>query len=109
MQTRTIKQKLKSTKLWCALAGIILGVVLSIGGASTESDIQTIVGCVTSLISAVTYIITEGKIDAASASAIGVSIQKLIEYFSEILATPEEDDVPENMDSDINNEVVLHD
>ena len=46
MQTRTIWQKLKSTKLWCAIAGIALGIILAVGGNGAESDIQAIAGCV---------------------------------------------------------------
>lgn len=84
MKTRTIGQKLKSTKLWCAVAGIILGVVIAVSGSKAEADIQTIAGCVTALISAITYIAAEGKIDASSAATIGVSIQALIDYFTKI-------------------------
>ena len=89
MQTRTIWQKLKSTKLWCAIAGIALGVILAVGGNGAESDIQAIAGCVTALISAITYIVTEGKIDAASASTIGTALQGIIEYISDMFEVEE--------------------
>jgi len=70
MQTRTIWQKLSSTKLWCAIAGIAVGAAIALGvGAGT---IQTVAGAVTSVAALVTYIMTEGKIDAA---AVGSTVQ----------------------------------
>lgn len=54
--------KLTSRKLWLAIAGVAYGIALSLGANATE--IQTIAGGVISLISAVTFIIVEGKIDA---------------------------------------------
>lgn len=59
-----ITRKLTSRKLWMALAGVATGIAIALG--ADASDIQTITGAVTALFSAVTYIITEGKIDAAS-------------------------------------------
>lgn len=70
MNTRTIMQKLKSTKLWCAIAGIATGIALSLG--ADAGTIQTVTGAVTAILSVVTYIVTEGKIDAAA-------VQKAIE------------------------------
>ena len=52
-----MKNKLSSRKLWMAVAGI--GV--------DASDIQTVAGGVISVVSAVSYIFTEGRIDAARA------------------------------------------
>jgi hypothetical protein len=45
-----------------ALAGVVTGVAMVFGAEST--DIGTVTGAVTALISVVTYIITEGKVDA---------------------------------------------
>lgn len=59
-----ILKKLTSRKLWMAIAGIATGVALALG--ADASDIQTVAGAVTALVSAVTYILTEGKVDAAS-------------------------------------------
>lgn len=58
----TVLQKLSSRKLWMAIAGIATGIVVALGGST--SDIQTVAGAVTALLSAVTYIITEGRVDA---------------------------------------------
>ena len=45
---RTILQKLKSTKLWCAIAGIVIGAAIALG--ADESIIETVAGAVTSLL-----------------------------------------------------------
>lgn len=57
-----IIRKLSSRKLWLAIAGIATGVCMALGGDA--SDVQSVAGAVTALVSAVTYIITEGKVDA---------------------------------------------
>lgn len=59
-----ILYKLTSRKLWTALAGVITG--LSIIFGADESTAATISGAVVSSLSVLTYIITEGKIDAAA-------------------------------------------
>lgn len=59
-----IIRKLTSRKLWMAIAGVATGVAIALGGDASE--IQSVTGAVTALVSAVTYIITEGKVDAAS-------------------------------------------
>lgn len=56
-------RKLTSRKLWCALAGIATGIAMVFGANS--SDIQVLAGSVTSLVSLVSYILTEGRVDAA--------------------------------------------
>ena len=57
-------RKLTSRKLWMAIAGVATGIALALG--ADASEIQTITGAVTALVSAVAYIITEGKVDAES-------------------------------------------
>ena len=59
MKTRTIWQKLKSTKLWCAIAGIAVGAAIALG--VDAGTIQTVAGAVTSIAALMTYIITEGR------------------------------------------------
>ncbi|MEA5040163.1 MAG: hypothetical protein VB086_10045 [Clostridiaceae bacterium] len=63
-----IIRKLASRKLWLAIAGVAAGIAMALGASSSE--ISSLAGAVTALISIVTYIITEGKIDAA---AVGMS------------------------------------
>ena len=69
-----IIQKLTSRKLWMALAGVITGVAMAFGVEG--GDISTVAGAVTALISVMTYIITEGKVDAESVKNAIVDVQK---------------------------------
>jgi phage shock protein PspC (stress-responsive transcriptional regulator) len=57
-----LKRKLSSRKLWAALAGIVTGLSMVFG--LDETVISTVAGAVVSVMSVMTYIITEGKIDA---------------------------------------------
>lgn len=59
-----IIRKLSSRKLWLAIAGVATGIALALG--VEQSQITTVAGAVTAVVSVVTYIITEGKIDAAA-------------------------------------------
>ena len=59
----TLKRKLSSRKLWAAVAGVVTGLAMVFG--LDESVISTVSGAVVSVVSLVTYIITEGKVDAA--------------------------------------------
>lgn len=86
MKTRTLVQKLMSTKLWLAAAGLFAGVYLALGGDA--DDISTVAGAVTSLVSLVTYIVTEGRIDAAAVGRAAGSVQAAVDT---IAAEGEED------------------
>jgi phage shock protein PspC (stress-responsive transcriptional regulator) len=60
-----IIHKLTSRKFWLAVAGVATGVAVALGADATE--IESVAGTITALVSAVGYIITEGKIDTANA------------------------------------------
>jgi hypothetical protein len=66
-------QKLSSRKLWMAIAGIATGIAMALGADAT--DVSTVAGAVTALVSAVTYIIVEGKVDAESVKNAIIEIQ----------------------------------
>lgn len=68
MKLNDILRKLTSRKLWMAIAGVATGVALALGAES--NDIQTICGTVTSIISAVTYILAEASVDKANVSNV---------------------------------------
>ena len=78
-------KKLGSRKLWLALAGVFTGVALILGADAEE--IQTIAGAITSLISVIVYITTEGKIDAEAVKQTILEIQDVTDLF-----TKEEED-----------------
>lgn len=61
MKNRII-QKLTSRKLWMALAGVATGIAMALG--VDGGDITTVAGAITAVASVITYIVTEGRIDA---------------------------------------------
>ena len=70
-------RKLSSRKLWMAIAGVASGIAMALGADATE--ITTVAGGVMALISAVTYIVVEGKVDAESVKNAIIEIQDGIE------------------------------
>ena len=74
---REIIRKLSSRKLWMALAGIATGIAMALGAESTE--ISSVAGAVTAVVSVVTYIGTEGKIEAEGVKSAIIEIQDGIE------------------------------
>ena len=62
------KRKLSSRKLWAAIAGIVTGMSMVFG--LDESTISSVAGAVVSVASVVSYIITEGKVDAAGVKKV---------------------------------------
>lgn len=76
-----ILRKLTSRKLWMAIAGVATGVAMALGIDSTE--VGTVAGAVTALVSVVTYIITEGKVDAESVKNAVESVQDAVEVLDE--------------------------
>ena len=65
-------KKISSRKLWTAVFGIVSG--LSIVFGLDQGVISTLSGAVVSVASVIAYIVTEGKIDAAS---VADTIEKL--------------------------------
>lgn len=61
-----LKEKLTSRKLWAAIAGIVVGLVVAFGGNGESSE--TVAGSVMSVVSAVVYILAEAGIDKAAAN-----------------------------------------
>lgn len=61
---RTFVNKITSRKLLLAAAGVLTGLVAFFG--LDENIVSQIAGAVVSIASIVTYIITEGKVDAAA-------------------------------------------
>lgn len=73
---KTMANKLKSRKLWAAIAGIIAGLAMVFG--LDEGIITSVAGAIVSVVSVTTYIITEGKIDAAAVGQAAENVQSAI-------------------------------
>ena len=59
------KEKLTSRKLWAAIAGVVVGLVVAFGG--DPESIETIAGSVMSVVTAIAYILAEASVDKAAA------------------------------------------
>ena len=59
------KEKLTSRKLWAAVAGVVVGLVVAFGG--DPESIETIAGSVMSVVTAIAYILAEASVDKAAA------------------------------------------
>lgn len=77
----TLIRKLSSRKLWAAIAGVITGLAMVFG--LDETTISTVAGAVVSITSLVTYIITEGKVDAASVKSTVDKVQEAVDVVQE--------------------------
>lgn len=68
MNTQIIIQKLTSRKLWVSLIGVIVGVAMAFGVDGSEyTEIAGMVsGAITAVLSIMSYISGEAKIDAAN-------------------------------------------
>ena len=67
-----LKRKLSSRKFWACAAGIVVGLAVVFG--LDGETISTVAGAVTTVASVVVYILTEGKIDAATARPFDAEI-----------------------------------
>lgn len=68
MNMKEFLTKLQSRKFLTCVAGIVMGICMVFG--LDEGTINTIAGAVTAVASIVTYIYSEGKIDAAAVNKI---------------------------------------
>ncbi len=71
------KRKLSSRKLWAALAGVVTGLAMVFG--LDEGTISTVAGAVVSVASVVSYVITEGRVDAAGVKNAVEGVQTAVE------------------------------
>ena len=71
---KEILRKLSSRKLWMAIAGVATGIAMALGVDTAE--IGTVAGAVTAVISIVTYIYVEGKVDAEGVKNAVVATQE---------------------------------
>lgn len=77
----TLKSKLTSRKLWAAVAGLIAGLAMVFG--LDENVITTVAGAVVSVSSVITYIITEGRIDAEGVKIAVENVQDAVEVIAD--------------------------
>ncbi len=76
MNNRTILDKLGSRKLWITIIGVIIGIAMAFGVEGGEyTEIAGLVsGSITAVLSIVSYITGEAKIDAAASVPINIDL-----------------------------------
>ena len=77
----TILRKLSSRKLWAAVAGVVSGLAIVFG--LDEGVITAVSGAVVALASVITYVVTEGKIDAAAVKTAVEAVQEATDTIEE--------------------------
>lgn len=78
----TVIRKLSSRKLWAAVAGVVTGLAMVFG--LDEGVISTVAGAVTALASLITYIVTEGKVDAEGVKQAVIAIENAAEVVGDV-------------------------
>lgn len=78
---KEILYKLKSRKLWLAIAGVATGIAISFG--VDVSDIKAVAGAVTTIVSVVTYIVVEGRVDAEAVKQAIIGIESAVDTVKE--------------------------
>ena len=73
----SLKQKLSSRKFLAAVVGLITGLSMIFG--LDENTINTVAGAIVSVSSVMTYIITEGVVDATAVGNAANKVQDAIE------------------------------
>ena len=69
-------KKLTSRKFWACVAGVVAGLAAAFG--LDEGTVSQVAGIVTALVSVVTYMITEGRIDAAAVSYAAEQVDQML-------------------------------
>lgn len=78
---KEILNKLKSRKLWAMIAGVVSGLAMVF--ELDQGVVTDVSGAVLALVSIVSYIVTEGKIDAAGVKAALGAAQEALENENE--------------------------
>jgi hypothetical protein len=82
MDMKQFLSKLKSRKFLTCIAGVVMGACMVFG--LDEGTIDTIAGAIVAVGSVVTYIYTEGKIDAAAVDKIKDTVDKVEDAIGEV-------------------------
>lgn len=77
---KEIMRKLSSRKLWTCLLGIASGIAIAFG--VDQETVGVVAGAVVALGSTASYIITEGRIDAAAVGSTAQKVQDAIDAVS---------------------------
>ena len=74
--------KFKSRKLWLAILNAAAGIAIALG--ADNNIVQIALGAGLALLSAVSYIVVEGKVDAAAVDLSSDAIKKILDLVEQI-------------------------
>ena len=74
--------KIKSRKLWLAILNAAAGIAIALG--ADNNIVQIALGAGLALLSAVSYIIVEGKVDAAEVDLSYDAVKKILDLVEQI-------------------------
>lgn len=77
-----MSSKLKSRKFWITILGEVLGIATALSGMG--GDIGLVSGIIVAAVSGITFVITEGKIDAASVDVTADTVKKILAIYDEV-------------------------
>ena len=75
-------EKIKSRKLWLAILNAAAGIAIALG--ADNNIVQIALGVGLALLSAVSYIVIEGKVDAAAVDLSSDAVKKILELVEQI-------------------------
>ena len=75
-------EKFKSRKLWLAILNAAAGIAIALG--ADNNIVQIALGVGLALLSAVSYIVVEGKVDAAAVDLSSDAIKKILDLAEQI-------------------------
>lgn len=75
-------EKIKSRKLWLAILNAAAGIAIALG--ADNNIVQIALGVGLALLSAVSYIVVEGKVDAAAVDLSSDAIKKILDLVEQI-------------------------
>lgn len=80
--SKSFWEKFKSRKLWLAVLNAAAGIAIALG--ADNNIVQIALGAGLALLSAVSYIIVEGKVDAAAVDLSSDAIKKILDLAEQI-------------------------
>ena len=75
-------EKIKSRKLWLAILNAAAGIAIALG--ADNNVVQIALGVGLALLSAVSYIVVEGKVDAAAVDLSADAVKKILDLVEQI-------------------------
>ena len=75
-------EKIKSRKLWLAILNAAAGIAIALG--ADNNIVQIALGAGLALLSAVSYIVVEGKVDAAAVDLSADAVKKILDLVEQI-------------------------